>query len=111
MNRPTPISPVASRGVRMPSAPIPVHTEIRDAALDTIEAEQWLHSNGWRDTVLELASPKADVFLTGYGRLRIRLAELEHEHAAELRTWRRIATVAVICAVLWPIGFYVAGLL
>jgi hypothetical protein len=108
------LSPVSSR-LALPASPVPVHSEIRDAAAAVIEAEQWLQSNGWRQSVIELGSPHSETYLAGYARFRARVlelrtgAELELEGAvAEARIWRRVAFAAAGVAVL---GFVLLGVL
>jgi len=88
-------TPGQSAPLTMPSSPhYEVKSEIRDASAQMIEGEQWLHSHGWRDPILNLQTPKADLWLDGYRRFRRRL-DLENDRA-ERRMLRRVLAVSVL---------------
>lgn len=80
--------------VKLPATPIPLHPEIRDAAIETIAAEQWLQSNGWREPLLRMSSPEAGEFLSGFSAFQARLSNLVGELERDARIWRRIAFIA-----------------
>lgn len=94
--------------VKLPASPTPLPSETRDAAAESIAAEQWLHSHGWRGPLLQMSSPKADQFLAGYRAFRATLEAHEAERRREVTSWRRFSFAALMALL---IGFAGATLL
>lgn len=97
--------------ILLPPSPVPVPTETRTAAISIIDAEQWLHTHGWRDHINEMSSPRAPDFLRGFHGFRRRL-ELERRHVRDstIKTcvWIAaalyLASIGVATFLLWPGG-------